>query len=91
MNAARSECLAPVGPRSSTFAYVAFPAPHGNQWPTFASWPTQANVVYTSETPPIVGTFWKSGQGDGGGNSRPIKDSLFCLSDFFVTPNTVTT
>ncbi len=83
MNAARSECLAPVGPRSPTFAYVAFLAPHGNQRPTFARWPTQANVVYTSETPPVVGTFRKSGQGDGGGNRHHLRHSLFYLSAFF--------
>ncbi len=83
MNAARSECLAPVGPRSSTFAHVAFLAPHGNQRPTFTRWPTQANVVYP---PPVVVPSGRFGQQDGGGNSRTIRHSLFCLSDFFVTP-----
>ncbi len=80
---ARAAIHAAWAATSPTFAHVAFLAPHGNQRPTFARWPTQANVVYTSETPPVVGTFRKSGQGDGGGNRARLRQSLFCLSAFF--------
>ena len=73
----RPEGIAPCGPRSHTFTpcCVLFP-PLDN-----APGPTRANVAYRPAFPPVVGTTKNRAGVLGSGNSRPIKDSLFCLSD----------
>ena len=77
--------IAPLGPRSRTFAPCGVLFPPLDKYATVALAPTRANVAYTSAIPPVVGTSGRFHGVLGGGNSSRLRHSLFCLSDFFPT------
>ncbi len=71
----------PIGPRSRTFAPCGVPFRPLDKYATAAYAPTRANVAYSREIPPVVGTSPRFHAGEVCGNSSRLRHSLFCLSD----------
>ena len=75
-----------LGPRSHTFAPCGVLAQPVANEPKVALGPTGANVAYRPASPQVVGTPKNFVGGLARGNRPPLRESLFCLSGFSVTP-----
>ena len=82
MNAACSECPAPLGPRSPTLATCRVRLPRWAKDSNVAFGPTGVNVAYRPASPQVVGTPKNFVGGLARGNRPPVRYSLFCVSGF---------